>query len=284
MGWVLKDDIQISAGPLQAATGLQGGSEAAIHAMRDIFEHEEAEAVVLVDASNAFNSLNRQAALHNIQVICPTFATILINTYRLATRMMIAGGKEILSQEGSTQGDNFAMSFCGLGTAPLQQVLELTSPSVKRVWLADDATGAGKLLDLREWWDTIIQHGSKLGYHVNETKSWLIVKEGSKMEEAKSIFAGTAIKFTSEGKRHLGASIGSHDFRVAYATEKVKNWCEEVEKLAEYAKSQPQAAFAAFIHGEQHRFNYFMRTIPGMEDFMKPLDKISPSSSWNNAH
>ena len=73
VGWVLKKDIQEAAGPLQTATGLQGGAEAAIHSMKLIFENEDTEAVILVDASNAFNSLNRQAALHNIRIVCPQF-------------------------------------------------------------------------------------------------------------------------------------------------------------------------------------------------------------------
>ena len=67
IGWVLKDEIQDAAGPLQVAIGLESGAEAAIHAMRKKFESEDCEAVILIDASNAFNSLNRQVALHNIQ-------------------------------------------------------------------------------------------------------------------------------------------------------------------------------------------------------------------------
>ena len=47
-----------------------------------------------------------------------------------------------------------------------------------------------------------------------------------------------------------------------------------METLSDYAKSQPQCAYAAFIYGEQHRFNYFLRTIPGMETYMEPLDKV----------
>ena len=115
IAWVLKDDIQEAAGPLQTATGLQGGAEAAIHSMKIIFEHEDTEAVILVDASNAFNSLNRQAALHNIQILCPNFSTVLINTYRIPGRMIVLGSKDILSTEGTTQGDNLAMSFYALG-------------------------------------------------------------------------------------------------------------------------------------------------------------------------
>ena len=36
---------------------------------------------VLVDATNAFNSLNRQTTLRNIQYLCPSFSTILINMH-----------------------------------------------------------------------------------------------------------------------------------------------------------------------------------------------------------
>ena len=70
IGWTLKHDIQIAAGPLQVATGVESRTEAAIHAMRTIFEDEQCEAVILVDASNAFNALNRNVALHNVQYKC----------------------------------------------------------------------------------------------------------------------------------------------------------------------------------------------------------------------
>ena len=274
IGWVLKPDIQQSAGPLQSATGLKGGSEAAIHAMREIFQDDDTEAVILVDARNAFNAMNRQAALHNMQVICPAFGTVLINTYREPTRLIISGGKEILSKEGTTQGDNLAMPFYGLGMTFVQTSIRFTKTHVKQVWLADDATGGGTLVNLKVWWDLMIESGSRMGYYVNESKSWLILKDSNKLEEAKRIFNATSIQYTTEGKRHLGATIGSDDFRTAYATQKVTEWCDELERLSTFAKSQPQAAFAAFIHGEQHRFNFFLRTIPGMHLLMEPLDRI----------
>ena len=158
ISWTLKQDIQEAAGPLQVATGLESGAEAAIHAMRVIFEDSECDAVILVDASNAFNSLNRQVALHNIQYICPPFANILINTYRISSRLILNNGKEIKSQEGTTQGDNLAMSFYALGTALMQENLRSIS-DVKQVWLADDVTGAGKIAYLKKWWDLLISEG-----------------------------------------------------------------------------------------------------------------------------
>ena len=59
IGWVLKEDIQNTAGPLQTATGLQSREEAAIHSTQCMFEDERTDAVILVDARNAFSSLNR---------------------------------------------------------------------------------------------------------------------------------------------------------------------------------------------------------------------------------
>ena len=68
--------------------------------------------------------------------------------------MFIQGGAEILSVEGTTQGDNLAMSLYAPGTSILLHRLKFTSPTTSQVNLADDITGAGKILDLRVWWDS----------------------------------------------------------------------------------------------------------------------------------
>ncbi|CAB3991271.1 Hypothetical predicted protein [Paramuricea clavata] len=47
--------------------GYEAGCEAAVHALNQIMDTDETEALLLVDATKAFNTLNRQAALHNIQ-------------------------------------------------------------------------------------------------------------------------------------------------------------------------------------------------------------------------
>ena len=77
-----KEDVLETSGSLQVCAGLRSGSEATVHAMHSLFEEEETDAVLLNDASNAFNALNRAAAPHNIRVLCPPIATYGINTYR----------------------------------------------------------------------------------------------------------------------------------------------------------------------------------------------------------
>ena len=111
-------------------------------------EDNRTDAVILVDARNAFDSVNRQAALHNIRVICPQIVTILVNIYRRPAHLIILGASDIYSLESTMQGDNLAMAFYALGTTPLVNTLQITSPEVRQVCLADDISGAGSLDDL----------------------------------------------------------------------------------------------------------------------------------------
>ena len=124
------------------------------------------------------------------------------------------------------------------------------------------------------WWEKISEEGKKYGYFVKPSKSWLVLKDPNKLEEAKQLFQNTPINITTDGKRHLGAAIGSSQSKSDYMDEKVKKWCDEISVLSEIAKSQPHAAYAAFIHGEQHKFTYFLRTIGDIATSLKPLDDI----------
>ena len=66
---------------MQLCAGQEAGWEAAVHAMNCIYSEADAEGVLLVDATNAFNFLNQQSTLTNVQLLCPAFAKVLINTY-----------------------------------------------------------------------------------------------------------------------------------------------------------------------------------------------------------
>ena len=68
-------------------TTASSGSEAAIHAMRRMFHHEKSDAVISVDAANAFNSLNRKIFLHKIKFICPEITTYVNNCCSVPARL-----------------------------------------------------------------------------------------------------------------------------------------------------------------------------------------------------
>ena len=91
---IIREDIMIAA----------AGVKAAIHSVCELFVCEDCDAILMVDASNAFNPLNRVVALHNVRQICLPFATILINIYRSPACLFISG-EVLISEEGTTQGD-----------------------------------------------------------------------------------------------------------------------------------------------------------------------------------
>ena len=86
-----KSDIQSAVGSLQHWAGQDAGVEAAVHAIRMIFESESTDGVLLVGTSNAFNSLNCAATLHNVQVLCPCLAPAQTNIYRKNAELFVAG-------------------------------------------------------------------------------------------------------------------------------------------------------------------------------------------------
>ena len=258
----------MAAGPLQLCAGHQSGCESAVHAMRQVFESSETEAIILVDATNAFNSLNRQAALRNIHHLCPSLSKVLINTYREDVQLFI-DGETLLSQEGTTQGDPLAMAMYAIAV-PL--IHRLKCDTTKQIWFADDATAGGKINNLREWWDCLTKVGPDFGYFPNASKTWLIVKEGYK-DEAVSTFEGTQVAITEEGRKYLGSAIGKQTFIEGYVQQKVSTWVEELDRLSSIAITQPHAAFAAFTHGLTSRWTYLARTTPNIENLMKPLEE-----------
>ena len=118
---IVKKDLMLAAGATQVCAGQSAGCEAAIHALRRVFEDVGSDLVLLVDADNAFNRLNRGVALHNIRFICPALATAVINFYRTPARLFVTGGMELSSQEGTTQGCPLLMAFYALSVVPLDQ-------------------------------------------------------------------------------------------------------------------------------------------------------------------
>ena len=116
---LLKKDVLKATGSLQLCPGQDAGSEAAIRAVYEMFNKESTEAVLMIDASNAFNAINWEAFLHNTKILCPSISTYVNNCYSSPTDLYIQGGRSIKSEEGTTQGDPTAMAVYALGIPPL---------------------------------------------------------------------------------------------------------------------------------------------------------------------
>ena len=86
------------------------------------------------------------------------------------------------------------------------------------------------------------------------------------------MFKDTTIKITKEVHRHLGAVIGSQEFKAEYCQQLIKDWVQQLENLSEIAKIEPQSAYSAFISGFQGKLTFYMRTIKGIEQFLQPIE------------
>ena len=182
--------------------------------------------------------------------LCPPFYRYLSNMYQVSAKMIINDQEKtdhILSEDES-QGDVSAMAMYAIGIRPLIDTLNAaTDPSrCRQVWYADDSTAAGKLSELRKWWDTLYNTGPKYGYFPKPSKTILILKDRQLYDEAVTLFEHTEIEITLSGERHLGAVIGSQEHRDEYVEKKIRKWVKDVEQLASIAKDEPQNAYTAF--------------------------------------
>ena len=183
---ISKNDVMNSVSRIQLCAGQEAGCEAAIHSVRSLFDKEDTEAVLLVDAENAFNNINRSSILRNIEIVCPKIAIYVFNCIQL---------------------------------------------------------------------------------------SWLIVKD---QFESKAIetFKNSNVNITSLGQRHLGAVIGSLQYKKEYCENLVGEWVKELEMLSKIGEIEPHCAYTAFTGGFRGKFTYFIRTIPGFEKYLGPVEDL----------
>ena len=88
------------------------------------------------------------------------------------------------------------------------------------------------------------------------------------------IFILYYIIITCEGQRHLGAAIGTNEFKKQYVSNRVEKWIKDVEKLAVFAEDEPQAALAAYSKGVSCRWQYLQRTVPDISEMFRPLEAV----------
>ena len=80
------------------------------------------------------------------------------------------------------------------------------------------------------------------------------------------------------GQRYLGGFVGSDDERCTFVTKKVQQWCNFVQKFADIAVTQPQAAYAALSKSLQSEWTFLLRAVPRCEFLFQDLEHCLESS------
>lgn len=117
-GW----EAQSACGVDQLTCGMVSGLEGLFMLRMSALYDSDGWDFILMDAANAFNSVNRMAALWNAQVLWPSCICILFNTYRGYASLLLKTSTDILliiSREGMIQRDPLSMMFYFVTTLPL---------------------------------------------------------------------------------------------------------------------------------------------------------------------
>ena len=80
------------------------------------------------------------------------------------------------------------------------------------------------------------------------------------------LFGNTEINITTEGKRHLGAALGSRLFVEQYMHDKVMEWRSSILILLKLA------AYSTLTHRLMRKWTYFLCTIPNIAHLVQPLE------------
>ena len=145
-------EVVEACGCKQLCAGLKAGIEGAVHTASSFWEEhcgDDQTGFLLIDASNAFNEMNRIRMLYEIRYRWPSGAQFVFNCYRHWSKLLLrspSGCLHLYSMEGVTQGDPTAMLMYGIGTLPIIHQLHSLRTEAMQLWYADDAKAAVSLI------------------------------------------------------------------------------------------------------------------------------------------
>ena len=109
---VIGPDVMELAESSQLCAGQDGVCEAAVYAVRQLFESSDCEAVLLIDA---FNSLNQHTALRNVLHQCPALAMALYAIGILPQSSALYSGFDAIAGGSLSARHEWWDDFCSSG-------------------------------------------------------------------------------------------------------------------------------------------------------------------------
>ena len=275
-------DIPVDNQPLTQASQ-ENSSDASQSSSEDSTPEtpeNEAEATLLVDARNGFNKINRKSMLWTTRHLWANGARFSFNCYRHSAQLILrrrnAPCKQLLSQEGVTQGDPLSMVLYGLALVPLGKILRDEFPTILQPWYADDAAMSGIAHNIAPVMDRLMELGPQCGYYPEPEKSIVVCTEETRDAVEKHL--GRFNFRFSMGERYIGGFVGSDEAREKWLREKVVNWVEGVERLARVAKRFPQSAYTGLTRSLQMEWRYLQRVLPEAGKHFRPIEEAIRST------
>ena len=125
--------------------------------------------------------------------------------------------------------------------------------------------------------DKLCEQGPSYEYFPKVAKSVLILKSPHLMAKAKSFFAGVEIKITYEGRHHLGAAIGTDEFKKEYVKSKLRNGQKMLKNYHNLLKTSLKQHFQLI---PQVAVPSAQRTVSDISEMFRPLEAIKSFQLW----
>ena len=161
--------------PLQLGVGVRVGCEAIVHAVSQTLEDEglslDSCHVLLLDFSNAFNSIDRSHMFSEVRARIPSLSSWVESCY--SSQPILHFGKHtILSRCGVQQGDRLGPLCFALTLHSIVERLKRDVPNLLiDAWYLDDGTLCGTAEDLAKALAIIEEDGPPRGLRLNGSKS-----------------------------------------------------------------------------------------------------------------
>ena len=197
--------------PLQLGVCVKGGCEAIIHAASHLMSSSSINQrwTLLLDFSNAFNCINREAMFAEIRHRIPSLSAWMESCYACQPFLLL-GTDSICSCVGVQQGDPLGPLGFALTLHPLIEKIRAEVPGLLlNAWYLDDGTLMGSPEDLATALRIVERDGPSLGLHLNRGKSLLFIPEDA---DASLSPLPPDIPISRRGFSLLGCPIGPPDF------------------------------------------------------------------------
>ena len=124
-------------------------------------------------------------------------------------------------------------------------VYDRTVTEIHEKLYADDGTGAGKLIRIKELWECTKIKGPQNGYFPGQSQTKIAVKP-EYFEQAETLFKAGGVIIITSGKKYLGIAMGSTEFCSEFIRQKTEKF-SMVTKQAKTAEKEPQAAYTYLV-------------------------------------
>ena len=233
-----QEAIQVLS-PHQLGVGVKSGCEAIVHSVSRVLEDPNSNPdecwTLLIDFSNAFNSIDRSKMFKEVRARFPSLSPWLESCYGCQPFLLLED-THIRSCNGVQQGDPLGPLGFAAALQPIIEKVQSGVPNLKvNAWYLDDGTLVGSPSDLASALSIIEREGPSRGLRLNRAKS-LLFRSGSTSPNSNPL--PPDIPVADEGFSLLGCPVGPSHFCNRSVLSRVERVKECLSKLPDLQDSQ----------------------------------------------